>query len=79
MSNLKQILQTTLFLVAISIGFSEKIIHMNGTYDLDGDNMLEFLALEIDPETDVFPSIVRFYSGFRWVSSINLGVLPRYH
>ena len=61
MFNLKQIVQTTLFLVAISTGFSEKIIHMNGTYDLDGDNMLEFLALEIDPETDVFPSIVRFY------------------
>ena len=46
MFNLKQILQTVLSLAVISIGFSEKIIHMNGTYDLDGDNMLEFLALK---------------------------------
>ena len=34
---------------------------MNGTYDLDGDNMLEFLALELDPNKDVFPTAVRFY------------------
>ena len=61
MFNLKLISKTVLSLAVISIAFGEKIIHMNGTYDLDGDNMLEFLALEIDPEKDVFPSIVRFY------------------
>ena len=61
MFNLKLILKTVLSLAVISIAFGEKIIHMNGTYDLDGDNMLEFLALEIDPEKDVFPSIVRLY------------------
>ena len=41
--------------------FSQKILQMNGTYDLDGDNMLEFLALELDPSKDVFPTAVRFY------------------
>ena len=41
--------------------FSQKILQMNGTYDLDGDNMLEFLALELDPNKDVFPTAVRFY------------------
>ena len=61
MFNLKLISKTVLSLAVISIAFGEKIIHMNGTYDLDGDNMLEFLALEIDPEKDVFPSIVRLY------------------
>ena len=61
MFKLKLILKTALSLAVISIAFGEKIIHMNGTYDLDGDNMLEFLALEIDPEKDVFPSIVRLY------------------
>ena len=34
---------------------------MNGTYDLDGDNMLEFLSLEVNPDIDVFPTVVRFY------------------
>jgi len=41
--------------------FSQKIVHMNGTYDLDGDNHLEFIALELDPTTDIFPTIVRYY------------------
>ena len=41
--------------------FSQKIVHMNGTYDLDGDNLLEFIALELDPTTDIFPTIVRYY------------------
>ena len=49
-----------IFLMLSSL-FSQKILHMNGTYDLDGDNMLEFLALELDPDKDVFPTAVRFY------------------
>ena len=28
---------------------------------LDGDNMLEFLSLEVNPDIDVFPTVVRFY------------------
>ena len=51
-----------IFLVlALSFLNSQKISHMNGTYDLDGDNMLEFLSLELDPNKDVFPTAVRFY------------------
>ena len=34
---------------------------MNGSYDLDGDQFLEFISLELEPETDVFPTKVRFY------------------
>ena len=41
--------------------WSQKIVHMNGAYDLDGDNMLEFIALELNPEIDVFPTSVRYY------------------
>ena len=45
-----------------SLLFSEqKIVHMNGTYDLDGDNMLEFISLELNPNQDVFPKTVRYY------------------
>ena len=41
--------------------FSQKIIHMNGTYDLDGDQFLEFISLELNPNKDVFPTQVRYY------------------
>ena len=34
---------------------------MNGSYDLDGDKRLEFIALELDPDKDVFPTAVRYY------------------
>jgi hypothetical protein len=34
---------------------------MNGVYDLDGDQMLEFIALELDPSESVFPEKVRYY------------------
>ena len=54
-------LKTLLIFLMLSSLFSQKILHMNGTYDLDGDNMLEFLALELDPDKDVFPTAVRFY------------------
>ena len=54
-------LKTLLIFLMLSSLFSQKILHMNGTYDLDGDNMVEFLALELDPDKDVFPTAVRFY------------------
>jgi hypothetical protein len=38
------------YFIYISINFyilfGQKIVQMNGTYDLDGDKMLEFIALE---------------------------------
>ena len=39
-----------------SLLLGQKIIHMNGSYDLDGDKRLEFISLELDPDTDVFPT-----------------------
>ena len=50
-----------LFSVTICATVAQKIVHMNGAYDLDGDNMLEFVALELNPETHVFPTSVRYY------------------
>ena len=44
-----------------TIVLGQKIIHMNGSYDLDGDKMLEFIALELNPDRDVFPTAVRYY------------------
>ena len=48
-------------LLVFSALLSQKTIHMNGSYDLDGDQFLEFISLELEPETDVFPTKVRFY------------------
>jgi len=44
-----------------SIISGQKIVNMNGTYDLDGDNMLEFISLELNPDKDIFPKLVRYY------------------
>ena len=53
------------YFIYISINFyilfGQKIVQMNGTYDLDGDKMLEFIALELNPDKDVFPKLVRYY------------------
>ena len=57
----KHILKILLWSLSLSSVFAQKIVHMNGTYDLDGDNMLEFLSLEVNPDIDVFPTVVRFY------------------
>ena len=50
-----------LLMFSVVVGFGQKIVHMNGTYDLDGDQLLEFIALELDPNQDVFPTAVRYY------------------
>ena len=47
-------------LLFLNLIFGQKIIHMDGSFDLDGDNLLEFISLEIDPEKNVFPTMVRF-------------------
>ena len=47
--------------MSYAILFGQKIVQMNGTYDLDGDKMLEFIALELNPEKDIFPKLVRYY------------------
>ena len=49
------------FTIYCSILTGQKIVNMNGTYDLDGDNMLEFVALELNPSKDIFPKLVRYY------------------
>ena len=49
------------YLYVFSILFGQKIIQMNGSYDLDGDQFLEFIALELDPQKDVFPTKIRYY------------------
>ena len=61
MKTFKSILKYQLLFLLISFSYGQKIVHMNGTYDLDGDNMLEFLSLEINPDLEVFPTAVRYY------------------
>ena len=50
-----------LLTIILGLSYGQKIVHMNGTYDLDGDGLLEFIALELDPNKDVFPTAVRYY------------------
>ena len=58
----KYFLRLSIHLIAYcSILIGQKIVNMNGTYDLDGDNMLEFVALELNPNKDIFPKLVRYY------------------
>ena len=47
-------------ILVISFSFGQKIVHMDGSFDLDGDNLLEFISLELDPEKNVFPTMVRY-------------------
>ena len=57
-----KIFKKIIFVLSIfSIISGQKIVHMNGSYDLDGDKMLEFIALELNPDKDVFPTAVRYY------------------
>jgi len=49
------------FILSVCFTYGQKIVHMNGTYDLDGDQLLEFIALELDPDEDVFPTSVHYY------------------
>ena len=44
----------------LSSVFSQKIVHLEGSYDLDGDNLFEFISLELDPEKNVFPTMIRY-------------------
>ena len=48
-------------LIVISLLNGQKVVHMNGSYYLDGDKLLEFISLELDPNEDVFPTKVRYY------------------
>ena len=38
--------------MSFSLLFGQKIVNMNGTFDLDGDKMLEFISLELNPKKD---------------------------
>jgi hypothetical protein len=38
-----------------------KVIHLEGTFDLDGDDRLEFATIEVPPERDHQTSVVRYY------------------
>ena len=49
-----------ILLLVINFSFGQKIVHMGGSFDLDGDNLLEFISLELDPEKNVFPTMVRY-------------------
>ena len=57
----KNLIIGLVFFINSSFLFGQKISHMNGAYDLDGDQMLEFIALELNPQESVFPNKVRYY------------------
>ena len=50
----KQNLLLVMMLLLVSFSFGQKIVHLDGSFDLDGDNLLEFISLEIDPSKKCF-------------------------
>ena len=55
-----KIILSAIFILASSSLNGQKIVHLEGSYDLDGDNLLEFISLELDPDKNVFPTVVKY-------------------
>ena len=55
-----KIILSAIFILALSFLNPQKIVHLEGSYDLDGDNLLEFISLELDPDKNVFPTVVKY-------------------
>ena len=55
-----KIILSAIFILALSFLNAQKIVHLEGSYDLDGDNLLEFISLELDPDKNVFPTVVKY-------------------
>ena len=55
-----KIILSVIFILASSFLNAQKIVHLEGSYDLDGDNLLEFISLELDPDKNVFPTVVKY-------------------
>ena len=54
-----KIILSAIFILALPFLNAQKIVHLEGSYDLDGDNLLEFISLELDPDKNVFPTVVK--------------------
>ena len=59
-STFQKIKKLVLVVCFFSLILSQKIVHMDGSFDLDGDNLLEFISLELDPDKNVFPTMVKY-------------------
>ena len=59
-STFQKIKKLVLIVSFFSLILSQKIVHMDGSFDLDGDNLLEFISLELDPDKNVFPTMVKY-------------------
>ena len=46
-STFQKIKKLVLVVSFFSLTLSQKIVHMDGSFDLDGDNLLEFISLEL--------------------------------
>ena len=58
---IKKILSTLIFLVSFSISQDLKVVHMEGTYDLDGDGLKEFATIESGSVGGKQISVIRYY------------------
>ena len=55
-----KIILSAIFILALPFLNAQKIVHLEGSYDLDGDNLLEFISLELDPDKNVFPTVIKY-------------------
>ncbi len=61
MKTLQKVIPLFLLAAQLVTGQSQKIIHLDGSYDLDGDKWQEFIALELNPSEEYFPSSIHYY------------------
>lgn len=61
MKAIQKIIPILLLTIHFSIAQNQKIVHLDGSYDLDGDKWQEFIALELNPDEEYFPSSVQYY------------------
>ena len=69
---IKKLLLTHTLLVSFLLSQELKVVHMEGTYDLDGDGLKEFATVESGSIGGKLISVIRYYevdeSGYQEVS-----------
>ena len=69
---IKKLLLTYTLLVSFLFSQDLKVVHMEGTYDLDGDGLKEFATVESGSIGGKLISVIRYYevdeSGYQEVS-----------
>ena len=58
---MKRIIILLSFIFSVLLGKDLQIIHMEGTFDLDNDGLIEFASIEVGRENGNYISMIRYY------------------